>query len=83
MIGASLSSIRLNPAARNYELKNIHFNMLHSFHRLLSEDPLTFLKEFYTIIQTFPLYGLAEDDLSMHYFPYTLKDEDKQGSFDH
>ena len=65
VIGASPSCIRLTPAARNYELKSIHFNMLPSFHGLPSEDPLTFLKEFYTTIQTFPLHSLTEDELRM------------------
>ena len=34
VIGASASCIRLSPKARNYELKNIHFTMLPSFHGL-------------------------------------------------
>ena len=77
VIGTSPSCIRLSPAARNYELKNIHFNMLPSFNGLPSEDPLTFLREFYTTIQTFPLHGLTEDELRMRCFPYTLKDRAK------
>ena len=48
--------------------------MLPSFHGLPSEDPLTFLREFYTTIQTFPLHDLTEDELRMRCFPYTLKD---------
>ena len=77
LIGTSPSYIRLSPAARNYELKNIHFIMLPSFHALPSEDPLTFLREFYTTVQTFPLHGLVEDELRMRCFPYTLKDRAK------
>ena len=77
VIGTSPSCIRLSAAARNYELKGIHFNMLPSFNGLPSEDPLTFLREFYTTIQTFPLHGLAEDELRMRCFPYTLKDRAK------
>ena len=50
VIGTSPSCICLTPAACNYELTSIHFNMLPSFHGLPSEDPLTFLREFYTII---------------------------------
>ena len=77
VIGTSPSCIRLSAAARNYELKNIHFSMLPSFHGLPSEDPLTFVREFYTTIQTFPLNGLTEDELRMRCFPYTLKDRAK------
>ena len=77
VIGASPSCIRLGDAARNYELKAIHFNMLPSFHGLPSEDALTFLREFYTTIQTFPLHGLTEDELRIRCFPYTLEDNAK------
>ena len=77
VIGASPSCIRLSPVARNYELKNIHFTMLPSFHGLLLDDLLTFLREFYTTVQTFPLHGLVEDELRMRCFPYTLKDKAK------
>ncbi|KAL5781231.1 hypothetical protein ACOSP7_006260 [Xanthoceras sorbifolium] len=51
----SPSCILLDELSRNYELKNIHFNMLPFFHRAASEDPLTFMREFYSIITTFPL----------------------------
>ncbi|KAI5316535.1 hypothetical protein L3X38_036242 [Prunus dulcis] len=39
-IPTSPSSIVLPAAARNFELKNIHFNMMPSFHGLSFEDPL-------------------------------------------
>ena len=77
VIGVSPSCIWLSPAVRNYEVKNIHFTMLPSFHGLPSKDPLTFLREFSTTIQTFPLHGLMEDELRMRCFPYTLKDKAK------
>ena len=77
VIGVSPSCIVLSPAARNYELKGVHFSMLPSFHGLASEDALSFFREFYTTIQTFPLHGLSEDDLRMRCFPYTLKDRAK------
>ncbi|MBM1019735.1 retrotransposon gag family protein, partial [Escherichia coli] len=76
-IGTSPSCIVLNNAARNYELKHIHFHMLPSFHGIASEDPLTFMRDFYSIIQTFPLQDLTEDQLRMRCFPYTLKDAAK------
>ncbi|KAL5856894.1 hypothetical protein ACOSQ3_004352 [Xanthoceras sorbifolium] len=55
------SCILLDEMSRNYELKNIHFNMLPYFHRVTSEDPLTFMREFYSIITTFPLQRLFEE----------------------
>ena len=63
VIRASPSCIRLSPAARNYELKNIHFNTLPSFNGLPGEDSLTFLRDFYTTIQTFSLYELTKNEL--------------------
>ncbi|KAL5840746.1 hypothetical protein ACOSQ4_013354 [Xanthoceras sorbifolium] len=55
IIEASPSCILLDELSRNYELKNIHFNMLPFFYGTASEDPLTFMREFYSIITTFPL----------------------------
>ncbi|MBN8152319.1 hypothetical protein J0J37_22340, partial [Vibrio vulnificus] len=51
--------------------------MLPSFHGLASEDALSFFREFYSTIQTFPLHGLTEDELRMRCFPYTLKNRAK------
>ena len=51
--------------------------MLTSFYGLPSKDALTFLREFYITIQTFPLHGLTEDELRMRCFPYTLKNRVK------
>lgn len=51
--------------------------MLHSFYGILNEDPLTFIKGFYTNVQTFSLQGLNEDQLRMRCYPYTLKDREK------
>ncbi|KAL5789649.1 hypothetical protein ACOSQ2_004537 [Xanthoceras sorbifolium] len=55
VIETSPSCILLDELSRNYELKNIHFNMLPFFHGPASEDPLTFMREFYSLIMTFPL----------------------------
>ncbi|KAI5336097.1 hypothetical protein L3X38_026231 [Prunus dulcis] len=44
-IPTSPSSIVLPTAARDYELKNIHFNMIPSFHGLSSEDPLAHIRD--------------------------------------
>lgn len=77
IIGAAASPIVLGQAARNYELKNIYFNQLPSFYGMPAEDALNFIREFYAIVQTFPLGGLNEDQLKMRCFPYTLKDRAK------
>ena len=77
IIGTATSCIRLEEAARNYELKNIHYSMLPSFYGIPNEDPLNFIRDFYSTIQTFPLQGLTEDQLRMRCFPYTLKDKAK------
>ena len=77
VVESSPSCITLPTAARNYELKTLHFNMLPSFHGMASEDPLNFIRDFYSIIQSFPLSNLTEDQLKMRCFPYTLKDAAK------
>ena len=77
VIGTIASNIVLGKAVRNYDLKNIHYNMLPSFHGMPSEDPLSFMRDFYSTLQTFPLHGLNEDQLRMRCFPYTLKDRAK------
>ena len=50
MVGASGSCIRLGEAARNYELKGMYYNMLPAFFGLPNEDPLSFIREFYSVI---------------------------------
>ncbi|CAA0832551.1 Unknown protein, partial [Striga hermonthica] len=77
VIGSVTSCIRLGPATRNYELKTIHDNQLPSFHGLFNEDPLHFIRDFYNVLQTFPLHGLNEDQLKMRCFPETLNDRAK------
>ncbi|CAA0805966.1 Unknown protein, partial [Striga hermonthica] len=74
VIGLVTSCIHLPDPARNYELKMIHYNQLPAFHGLPSEDPLNFIREFYNVLNTFPLNGLNEDQLKMRCFPETLKD---------
>nr|GMD98112.1 Retrotransposon gag protein [Ipomoea batatas] len=63
--------------ARNYELKTVHYNQLLSFHGSASEGTFTFIRDFYGIVQNFPLNDLIEDDLRMRCFSYTLKDAAK------
>ena len=77
IVGASGSCIRLAEAARNYELKGMYYNMLPSFYGLPNEDPLGFIREFYSVIQQMPLGVLNQDQLRMRCFPYTLKEKAK------
>ncbi|KAI5343471.1 hypothetical protein L3X38_011347 [Prunus dulcis] len=56
-IPASPSSILLPTAARNYELKSSHLNMLPSFYGLPNEDPLTHIKDIFNVVSSFPLTG--------------------------
>nr|GLL49543.1 uncharacterized protein LOC109169442 [Ipomoea trifida] len=76
-VGASPSCIVLTDAARNYELKTVHYNQLLSFHGSASEGAFTFIRDFYGNVQNFPLNDLTEDDLRMRCFLYTLKDAAK------
>lgn len=48
--------------------------MLPSYHGLPSEDPLSFIRDFYSIVGQMPLQGLNEDQLRIRCFPYCLKD---------
>ncbi|KAB2632464.1 hypothetical protein D8674_028711 [Pyrus ussuriensis x Pyrus communis] len=62
----SPSSIALPAATRNYELKNIHFNMMPSFHGIRTEDPLALIRDIFNM-----------EHLRMKVFPYTKKDKAK------
>ena len=55
IVTANPSCIRLSDAARNYELKSMHLNTLPQFNGLTAEDALTFIREFYSTVQTLPL----------------------------
>ena len=77
VVTSSNSCLVLSDAARNYELKGIHYNMLPSFHGLANEDPLTFIRTFYDTLEHFPLHALTEDQLRMRCFPQTLKERSK------
>ncbi|XP_019177862.1 PREDICTED: uncharacterized protein LOC109173058 [Ipomoea nil] len=43
-----------------------------------TKDALTFVRDFYAVVQNFPLNDLPEDKLRKRCFPYTLKDAAKQ-----
>ena len=77
IISTFTSCIQLGEAARNYELKYIHFNQLPSFYGMPNKEPLNFIRKFYSIVQTFPLQALNEDQLRMRCFSYTLKERAK------
>ncbi|KAL5821498.1 hypothetical protein ACOSQ3_023380 [Xanthoceras sorbifolium] len=67
IIEISPSCILLDDLSRNYELKNIHFNMLPAFHSIAAEDPLTFMRKFYSTIHSFPLQRLSEEQLKIKF----------------
>ena len=68
------SPIVFDPVARGYELRMIHVNLLPAFYGKLNEDYLQFMKEFSTIIETFPIMCLSREQLHMRCFQYCLKD---------
>lgn len=45
--------IQLEEVVRKYELKNIYYFLLPSFHGIHNEDPLNFIREFYFTVQKF------------------------------
>ncbi|XP_050229274.1 uncharacterized protein LOC126678418 [Mercurialis annua] len=67
------SCIRITDEARNYELKTIDLNMLPQFNGTAVDDPLAFIKEFYSVVETFPLNRLTEEELRKRCFPYCMK----------
>ena len=75
VIAVNPSCIRLSDRARNYEVKSIHLTMLPQFNGLTAEDALSFIREFYSTVQTFPLQGLSEDELRLRCFPFCMKGE--------
>ncbi|XP_038711641.1 uncharacterized protein LOC120005855 [Tripterygium wilfordii] len=75
-IPESPSCIVLPTAARNYELKTIHFNMMPSFHGLSSEDPLSHIREIFNMVSSMSLStGVTEEHLRLKIFPYSVKDK--------
>ncbi|CAN6579848.1 unnamed protein product [Malus baccata var. baccata] len=54
-IPESPSSIALPAAARNYELKTIHFNMMPSFHGMSTEDPLAHIRDIFNMVSNMAL----------------------------
>nr|GLL37799.1 uncharacterized protein LOC109174785 [Ipomoea trifida] len=72
------SCIQLSDAARNYELKSFHMNLLPTFNGLGSEDALGFMRELYSTVQTLPLNNLSEEELRMKCFPYCMRGDARQ-----
>ena len=77
VVTTSSSCLVLTEAARNYELKGFHYNMLPTFLGHANEDPLTFIRTFYATVEHFPLHTLTEDQLRMRCFPQTLRERAK------
>nr|GLL44901.1 uncharacterized protein LOC109174785 [Ipomoea trifida] len=78
VIAVNPSCIQLSDAARNYELKNFHMNLLPTFNDLGSEDALGFMRELYSTVQTLPLNNLSEEELRMKCFPYCMRGDARQ-----
>ncbi|XP_031095068.1 uncharacterized protein LOC115999350 [Ipomoea triloba] len=78
VIAVNPSCIQLSDAARNYELKSFHMNLLPTFNGLGSEDALGFMRELYSTVQTLPLHNLSEEELRMKCFPYCMRGDDRQ-----
>nr|GLL44964.1 uncharacterized protein LOC109174985 [Ipomoea trifida] len=76
-IDALPQSPQPNPQPNHRLMKDFGRPQLPSFHGSTSEDALTFIRDFYGIVQHFPLNNLTEDALRMRYFPYTLRDAAK------
>ncbi|KAK2655443.1 hypothetical protein Ddye_008495 [Dipteronia dyeriana] len=68
------SPIVLSVAARSYELKGLQIAMLPSFNGHPTEDFLQFMKDYHSILETFPIGWLIEEQLKMRFFRYYLKD---------
>ena len=77
-VGTQPSAIALNAAQRDYELKNLHYNILPSYFGKPNQDALQFMKEYYNAITTIPLGRLTEDLLRMRCFSYCMKDNAKK-----
>nr|GME01771.1 Retrotransposon gag protein [Ipomoea batatas] len=78
VIAVNPSCIQLSYAARNYELKSFHMNLLPTFNGLGSEDALGFMRELYSTVQTLPLNNLSKEELRMKCFPYCMRGEARQ-----
>ncbi|XP_019173820.1 PREDICTED: uncharacterized protein LOC109169392 [Ipomoea nil] len=78
VIAVNPSCIQLSDAARNYELKTFHLNILPTFNGLGSEDALGFMRELYSTVQTLPLNNLSEEELRMKCFPYCMRGDARQ-----
>ncbi|XP_019164434.1 PREDICTED: uncharacterized protein LOC109160613 [Ipomoea nil] len=78
VIAVNPSCIQLSDAARNYELKTFHMNMLPTFNGLGSEDALGFMRELYSTVQTLPLNNLSEEELRMKCIPYCMRGDARQ-----
>nr|GMD97159.1 Integrase, catalytic core [Ipomoea batatas] len=78
VIAVNPCCIQLYDAARNYELKSFHMNLLPTFNGLGSEDALGFMRELYSTVQTLPLNNLSEEELRMKCFPYCMRGDARQ-----
>ena len=78
MIGNQPSSIVLDGVARSYEVRSMHLNMLPSYSGKATKDCLQFMRDYQSIMETFPIGRLIEEQLRMRCFRYNMKDKAKQ-----
>ncbi|KAL9255329.1 hypothetical protein AKJ16_DCAP01724 [Drosera capensis] len=60
-----------------FELKSRLIHLLPRFHGLAGEDPHKHLKEFHVVCSTTKPYGLTEEQIKLHAFPFSLADKAK------
>jgi hypothetical protein len=65
----------------NFELKSGFIHLLPTFNGLVSEDPHTYLKEFYTVCVGMKPNGVDEEQVKLKAFPFSLKEAAKAWFF--
>jgi len=65
----------------NFELKSGFIHLLPTFNGLASEDPHTYLKEFYMVCVGMKPNGVDEEQVKLKAFPFSLKEAAKAWFF--
>lgn len=77
IIVTTTASIILGEVERNYELKNIQYSMFSSLYGISIKVRLPFIRDFCSIVNTFPLPRLNDNHYKMRCFTYALNDRAK------
>ncbi|KAL3625174.1 hypothetical protein CASFOL_030628 [Castilleja foliolosa] len=70
-------AIVLSRVARDFKLKPRHLNQLPTFRGRVHENPLSFIREFTSMVATMPFSRLSTEDRCMICFPHRLEGEAK------